>query len=54
MSAGAARAFIDYAGLDDASKRAVAGGNLTRLTGLTPQEAPPAGESGDDDLKSRV
>jgi len=37
MSAGAARAYVDYADIDDETRRLIACGNLTRLTGLTPE-----------------
>ena len=39
MSAGAARAFIDYAMISDEDKQNIAGGNLARLCGI-PLPAP--------------
>jgi len=55
LSAGAARAFVDYADLDETAKRLIAGGNLARLLGgLAPQPCQPPPENTGDALLARA
>ena len=55
MSAGAARAYIDYADISDEARQLIAGGNLSRLLGgVRPAPFAPPPEADEDKLRAAV